>query len=52
MREAGHKRFYFRFPFTHQGDTREKKEGFEAFLRSRGYSYAPFTGTITWGGTQ
>ncbi|HYG98441.1 MAG TPA: polysaccharide deacetylase family protein [Terriglobales bacterium] len=34
---------YFRHPYTHTGDTKEKKEGFEAFLESRGYTIAPFT---------
>ncbi len=34
---------YFRHPFTHTGETREKKNAFEAFLKSRGYVVAPFT---------
>jgi peptidoglycan/xylan/chitin deacetylase (PgdA/CDA1 family) len=34
---------YFRHPFTHTGDTREKKEAIEAFLGARGYVVAPHT---------
>lgn len=34
---------YFRFPYTNTGPTKEVKESFEAFLRSRGYTNAPFT---------
>jgi peptidoglycan-N-acetylglucosamine deacetylase len=34
---------YFRYPFTNTGPTQEIKESFEAFLRSRGYTNAPFT---------
>jgi peptidoglycan/xylan/chitin deacetylase (PgdA/CDA1 family) len=34
---------YFRYPFTNTGPTKEVKEAFEAFLRSRGYVNAPFT---------
>jgi peptidoglycan/xylan/chitin deacetylase (PgdA/CDA1 family) len=34
---------YFRHPFTHTGDTREKKEAIEAFLGARGYAVAPHT---------
>lgn len=34
---------YFRFPFTNTGPTKEVKESFEAFLRARGYTNAPFT---------
>ncbi len=43
MRQRGHTRFYFRHPFTHAGETREKKEGLENFLTDRGYTIAPFT---------
>jgi peptidoglycan/xylan/chitin deacetylase (PgdA/CDA1 family) len=34
---------YFRHPFTHTGDTAEKKQAIEAFLAARGYKVAPFT---------
>ena len=34
---------FFRFPRTHTGDTREKKEALEQFLRQRGYAIAPHT---------
>lgn len=43
MRGRGIDKFYLRFPFNHTGDTREKKEGLEIFLRERGYAIAPFT---------
>lgn len=34
---------YFRHPFTNTGPTKEVKDAFEAFLKSRGYVIAPFT---------
>jgi peptidoglycan/xylan/chitin deacetylase (PgdA/CDA1 family) len=34
---------YFRHPFTHTGDTAEKKKAVEGFLAARGYKVAPFT---------
>lgn len=34
---------YFRHPFTHTGDTAEKKHAVERFLAQRGYEIAPFT---------
>jgi peptidoglycan/xylan/chitin deacetylase (PgdA/CDA1 family) len=34
---------YFRHPFTHTGDTAEKKQVVEGFLAARGYKVAPFT---------
>jgi peptidoglycan/xylan/chitin deacetylase (PgdA/CDA1 family) len=34
---------YFRHPYTHTGETKEKKAAFETFLKSRGYTIAPFT---------
>jgi peptidoglycan/xylan/chitin deacetylase (PgdA/CDA1 family) len=34
---------YFRHPFTHTGDTAEKKRAVEGFLAARGYKVAPFT---------
>jgi peptidoglycan/xylan/chitin deacetylase (PgdA/CDA1 family) len=43
MRQRGHTRFYFRHPFTHTGETKEKKEGLEEFLAGRAYTIAPFT---------
>ena len=34
---------YFRHPMTHTGDTPEKKEAIEAFLKARGYKVTPHT---------
>lgn len=34
---------YFRHPFTHTGDTQEKKEAIERFLAARGYKITPHT---------
>lgn len=34
---------YFRHPMTRTGNTKEKKEGIEKFLASRGYKVAPHT---------
>ncbi|MGH8084476.1 MAG: polysaccharide deacetylase family protein [Lysobacter sp.] len=34
---------YFRHPYTHTGDTAEKKLGIERLLRDRGYRVAPHT---------
>jgi len=34
---------YFRHPYTHTGDTEEKKAQVERFLGERGYAVAPFT---------
>jgi peptidoglycan/xylan/chitin deacetylase (PgdA/CDA1 family) len=34
---------FFRHPMTHTGDTKEKKEAIEAFLRGKGYTIAPHT---------
>ncbi len=34
---------YFRYPYLFTGPTKELKEAFEAFLRSRGYQNAPVT---------
>jgi peptidoglycan-N-acetylglucosamine deacetylase len=34
---------YFRYPYLFTGSTQELKEGFEAFLKSRGYKNAPVT---------
>src|SRR5205823_12247646 len=34
---------YFRHPFTHTGDTAEKKQAVEGFLAASGYKVAPFT---------
>jgi peptidoglycan/xylan/chitin deacetylase (PgdA/CDA1 family) len=34
---------YFRHPYTHTGDTREKQEAIEAFLAARGYKITPHT---------
>jgi peptidoglycan/xylan/chitin deacetylase (PgdA/CDA1 family) len=43
LREKGITKLYFRYTFNHTGDTKEKKEGFQSFLQSRGYEIAPFT---------
>lgn len=34
---------YFRHPYTHTGDTKEKKARIAAFLEARGYAVAPYT---------
>lgn len=34
---------YFRHPFTHTGDTADKKAAIDAFVASRGYTVAPHT---------
>jgi len=34
---------YFRHPFTHTGDTKEKKQAVETFLAERGYKVTPHT---------
>ena len=43
MREAGRKLEFFRFPFNHTGDTKEKHENIAAFLSGRGYRLAVCT---------
>lgn len=43
MRERGFSKLYFRYPYNHTGITKEAKEAFQAFLKSRGYEIAPFT---------
>ena len=43
LAERGIQTLYFRYPYTNTGPTQEVKESFEAFLRSRGYTNAPFT---------
>jgi peptidoglycan/xylan/chitin deacetylase (PgdA/CDA1 family) len=43
MQERGFERFYFRYPYNHTGATKEAKESFQTFLKSRGYEIAPFT---------
>ncbi|HET8945551.1 MAG TPA: polysaccharide deacetylase family protein [Candidatus Polarisedimenticolia bacterium] len=43
LEARGRKLQYFRHPFTQTGPTPEIKEAFEAFLRERGYTIAPFT---------
>ncbi len=42
VRRAGKPRF-FRFPFNHTGDTKEKHDAIAAFLAQRGYKTAPCT---------
>src|SRR6185436_1647230 len=43
LADRGISTLYFRYPYTNTGPTQEVKESFEAFLRSRGYTNAPFT---------
>jgi len=43
MRSREPYQLYFRYPQTHTGDTRVKKEAIEAFLAERGYRIAPHT---------
>ena len=43
MQAAGRKLEFFRFPFNHTGDTREKHDALAAFLEHRGYHLAPCT---------
>jgi peptidoglycan-N-acetylglucosamine deacetylase len=43
MQEKGFRKYYFRYPYNHTGTTREIKEAFQAFLKSRTYEIAPFT---------
>ena len=40
---AGKPERYFRYPYLATGPTQERKETFEAFLKSRGYRNAPVT---------
>ena len=41
--EADRKPRFFRFPFNHTGDTKEKHDAIAAFLAERGYKTAPCT---------
>jgi len=43
MKTAGRDSKFFRFPFNHTGDTREKHDAMAAFLKDRGYTTAPCT---------
>jgi peptidoglycan/xylan/chitin deacetylase (PgdA/CDA1 family) len=43
MREKGLGKLYFRYPYNHTGLTREVRDSFQGFLKSRGYEVAPFT---------
>lgn len=43
MKAAGRKPEFFRFPFNHTGDTKEKHDAVAAFLAQRGYRLAPCT---------
>jgi peptidoglycan/xylan/chitin deacetylase (PgdA/CDA1 family) len=43
MKAAGRKPEFFRFPFNHTGDTKEKHDALAAFLAQRGYRLAPCT---------
>lgn len=43
MKEVSRKPEFFRFPFNHTGDTKEKHDALAAFLAQRGYRLAPCT---------
>ena len=43
MKAAGRKPEFFRFPFNHTGDTKEKHDAVAAFLAQREYRLAPCT---------
>ncbi|MGA2048684.1 MAG: polysaccharide deacetylase family protein [Terracidiphilus sp.] len=43
MKAEGRKPEFFRFPFNHTGDTREKHNALAAFLAKHGYRQAPCT---------
>jgi|HubBroStandDraft_5_1064220.scaffolds.fasta_scaffold08414_4 peptidoglycan/xylan/chitin deacetylase (PgdA/CDA1 family) len=43
MNAAGRQPRFFRFPFNHTGDTREKHDALAAFLGQHGYRLAPCT---------
>jgi peptidoglycan/xylan/chitin deacetylase (PgdA/CDA1 family) len=43
MKAAGRKPEFFRFPFNHTGDTKEKHDALAGFLAQRGYRLAPCT---------
>ncbi|MEW6129695.1 MAG: polysaccharide deacetylase family protein [Acidobacteriota bacterium] len=43
IKERGQHNFYIRFPFNHDGNTKDKKDAMNAFLKARGYTPAPFT---------
>jgi len=43
MREKGLNKLYFRYPYNHTGTTKEARDSFQEFLKSRGYAIAPFT---------
>jgi peptidoglycan-N-acetylglucosamine deacetylase len=43
LRSVSHKPNYFRFPYNHTGDTREKHDAIATFLAARGYRLAPCT---------
>ncbi len=43
MQAAKRSSKFFRFPFNHTGDTKEKHDAAEAFLKARGYRTAPCT---------
>ncbi len=43
MAEAGRKPEFFRFPYNHTGDTKEKHDAVASFLARRGYRLAPCT---------
>jgi peptidoglycan/xylan/chitin deacetylase (PgdA/CDA1 family) len=43
MRDAGKLLAFFRFPFNHTGDTKDKHEAIATYLRKRGYALATCT---------
>lgn len=43
MKQARKREHYFRYPYNDTGDTKEKKESFEVFLKAQQYDIAPVT---------
>jgi peptidoglycan/xylan/chitin deacetylase (PgdA/CDA1 family) len=43
MQQAGKRERYYRYPFNDTGDTREKRDGFLAYLSEQKYDVAPMT---------
>jgi hypothetical protein len=43
LQPCSHFRRLFRYPFLHEGDTREKRDGLRRWLTEHGYRFAPVT---------
>ncbi len=43
MKQTGKREHYFRYPYNDTGDTREKKDSFQTFLKAQQYDIAPVT---------